>query len=68
MVSEALEIVTPFVERYPQAYEELARTIAANVLRYNEAAARLDMALLERVVQALDRDRPDKASGAAESP
>ena len=39
MVSEALEIVTPFVERYPQAYGELARTIASDVLRYNEAAA-----------------------------
>jgi len=52
--TQALEILAPFVERYPQTYRDLARTIAANVLRYSEAAGqRLDGALLARVARAL---------------
>jgi tetratricopeptide (TPR) repeat protein len=51
---QALECLAPFVERYPAAYGELARVIAADVLRYSEAAAQApNMELLERVARAL---------------
>lgn len=54
---QALEILAPFVERYPEAYGQLARTIGAGVLRYIEAAEQPpNMALLERVARALGSD------------
>ena len=60
--TQALEILAPFVERYPQTYEGLARTIAADVLRYSEAAAlQPDSALLARVARALGRGGMDDA-------
>jgi tetratricopeptide (TPR) repeat protein len=50
----ALELLTPFFERYPEAYGGLARTIGGDVLRYSEAAAQApNMELLERVARAL---------------
>jgi tetratricopeptide (TPR) repeat protein len=52
--TELLETLTPFVERYPQAYQGLARTISADVLRYCEAAGLVpDKALLARLAKAL---------------
>jgi hypothetical protein len=54
---QALEILAPFVERYPEAYGQLVRTIGADVLRYSEAAEQPpNMALLERVARALGSD------------
>jgi tetratricopeptide (TPR) repeat protein len=54
---QALEILAPFVECYPEAYGQLARTIGADALRYSEAAEQPpNMALLERVARALGSD------------
>lgn len=51
---QALEILAPFVEHYPETFGQLARTIGAGVLTYSEAGAQpANMALLERVAQAL---------------
>ena len=51
---QALEILAPFVERYPDTYGRLARKVMADVLRYSEAAAQApNEALLERVARAL---------------
>ena len=53
--TEALGILAPFVERYPQTYEALPATIASDVLRFCEAAGQEpDAALLARVTKALD--------------
>jgi hypothetical protein len=42
------------VERHPQAYQGLARTIGADILRYSEAAGQQpDNAVLARVARAL---------------
>jgi hypothetical protein len=47
---EALAMLAPYVERYPQTYAGLARTIRSDVLRYAEAAGvEPDLALLQRV-------------------
>jgi hypothetical protein len=44
----------PFVERYPETFGGLARTIAADVLRYSEAAGiEPDQALIDRVAHVL---------------
>jgi hypothetical protein len=52
--TQPLEVLAPFVERYPQTYEGLVRTIAADVLRHSEAAGQPpDDALLARVARAL---------------
>jgi hypothetical protein len=52
--TQSLEILMPFVERYPQTNQGLARTIAADVPRYCEAAGLApDKALLARVAKAL---------------
>jgi len=52
--AHGLEILAPFVERHPQAYQGLARTIGADILRYSEAAGQQpDNALLARVARAL---------------
>jgi hypothetical protein len=51
---QALEILAPYVERYPQTYRDLTRTIGADILRYGEAAGQQpDMALLGRVEKVL---------------
>jgi hypothetical protein len=51
---QALEILAPFVERYPATFGDLARYVAGQVLRYNEAAGQPpDETLLERVARAL---------------
>src|SRR5262249_49364659 len=62
--TQALEILAPFVERYPQTYQGLARTIGADVLRYCEAAGHQpDNALLARVAEALGGGAsPDEAA------
>ena len=55
VATQALEILAPFVERYPQRYQDLARTIGTDILRHSEAAGRTpDTALLARVARALD--------------
>ena len=52
--TQALAILAPFVERYPQTYQDMARTIAANILRYSDAAGlQPDNALLTRLAKAL---------------
>ena len=52
--TQALEILAPFVERYQQTFQDVARAIVADVLRYSEAAGQTaDTALLERVAKAL---------------
>jgi hypothetical protein len=52
---EALEILAPFVERYPETFADLARAISADLLQYSDAAQQApDRALLERVARALD--------------
>ena len=57
--TEALQILAPFAERYPQAFEGLARTIAADVRQYCDAVGQPpDDALLARVARALGDDRP----------
>jgi hypothetical protein len=62
--TEALEILAPFVERHPQSYGGLARTIGADVLRYSEAAGRTpDSALLTRVARVLMADEAGKEDG-----
>jgi tetratricopeptide (TPR) repeat protein len=54
MATQALEILAPFVERHPQTYQGLARTMGADILRYSEAAGQqADNALLARVARAL---------------
>jgi tetratricopeptide (TPR) repeat protein len=54
VATQAFEILAPFVERYSQTYQGLARTIAADILRYCEAAGQQpDNALLARVARAL---------------
>jgi phage-related protein len=52
--TQALEVLAPFVERYPQTYNGLARAIGADVLKYSEAAGQMpDAILLARVAKAL---------------
>jgi hypothetical protein len=52
--TQALEILAPFVERYSQTYQGLARKIASDILRYCEAAGQQpDNALPARVARAL---------------
>jgi tetratricopeptide (TPR) repeat protein len=52
--TEALEFLAPFVERCPQTYDDLARTIVSDVQRYSEAAGHQPpIALLGRVAKAL---------------
>jgi hypothetical protein len=51
---EALQILAPFVERYPERCGGLARKIGSDVLRYGAAAGmEPDLQLLERIVRAL---------------
>jgi tetratricopeptide (TPR) repeat protein len=57
--SEALGHLASFVERYPQAYAGLARTILDRVERYSAAAGiDPDQALIERVLRALPAGEP----------
>jgi tetratricopeptide (TPR) repeat protein len=52
--TQALEILAPFVERYPKTYRDPARWIGANILRCSEGAGRQPAnALLARVARAL---------------
>jgi hypothetical protein len=52
--TEALSTLAPSVERYPESFGGLARTIAADVLKYSQAAGvEPDMALLDRIARAL---------------
>jgi tetratricopeptide (TPR) repeat protein len=52
---EALQILLPYVERYPKTYGALARTISANVLRHSEMAGHApDQTLLEHATRVLD--------------
>jgi hypothetical protein len=64
MMAEALRIILPHTERYPETYGGLARTITADVLRYNDAAGQApDQALLEQAAQALapsDQERAER--------
>ena len=51
---EALSVLAPFVERYPENYGGLARTIGSDVLKYSKAAGiEPDAVLLKRVTTAL---------------
>jgi tetratricopeptide (TPR) repeat protein len=51
---EALATLAPYVERYPETYAGLARTIGSDLLRYSEAGGvEPDRALLQRVARAL---------------
>ena len=60
---EALEILAPFIERYPDAYGELAVNIAKDVQRYGEAAEQApNKALLDRVARALGGPGEDDAA------
>ena len=60
--TQALEILAPFVERYPQSYEGLARTIGGDVLIYSEAAGvEPDRALLARVARVLGHGGTEEA-------
>ena len=66
---QALEALLPFVQRYPETYGSLARTIAADVLQYSEAAGQApDTALLERISRALGAgaSTQEDPTGAAE--
>jgi tetratricopeptide (TPR) repeat protein len=66
--TQALEILAPFVERYRQTYQGLARTIADDVRRYSEAAGQPpDNALLARVARALGDDPPAEAAAVSEA-
>jgi len=50
----ALATLAPFIERYPESFGGLARTIAADVLKYSQAAGvEPDRALLDRIARAL---------------
>jgi tetratricopeptide (TPR) repeat protein len=63
--TQALEILAPFVERYPQTYAGLARTMGGDVRRYSEAAGRQpDDKLLARVARALGNDEAVKEDSA----
>jgi hypothetical protein len=54
IAAEALRFILPYAERYPETYGELARTITADVLRYNDAVGQApDQALLERAARVL---------------
>jgi hypothetical protein len=48
-VTDALRSLLPYLERYPEAFEGLARAIVADIQRYSEAAGLVpDQVLLER--------------------
>ena len=50
----ALEILAPLVERDPDTYGELARTVGGDVMRYSQGAGIApDLALLQRVAHAI---------------
>jgi tetratricopeptide (TPR) repeat protein len=52
--AEALRILFPFVERYPETFGELARKVMADIQRYSDAAGQApDQALLARAAQVL---------------
>jgi tetratricopeptide (TPR) repeat protein len=66
--TKALEILAPFVERYPQTYQRLARTIGADILRYSDAAGQQpDIALLARVARALGHGEAVEEDSATEA-
>jgi len=66
--TQALEILAPFVERYPRTYRDLARTIRADILRYSEAAGQQpDNALLARVAKALGNGATVEEDSAVEA-
>ena len=57
--TEALDILVPFVERYPQAFGQLGRAIASSARKHTDAAGlQPDAALLQRVAQAIARGQP----------
>jgi tetratricopeptide (TPR) repeat protein len=59
--SDALRTLLPYVRRYPESYEALARTVVADVKRYSEAAGQTpDAALLEQAAQLLPPDEDQK--------
>jgi tetratricopeptide (TPR) repeat protein len=39
---EALQTLLPYVQRYPETFGELARTITADIKRYSDAAGQAD--------------------------
>jgi len=52
--TDALPILSPYVDRYPETFGELARTVMVDILRYSDAAGQEpDQALLERTAQVL---------------
>jgi hypothetical protein len=54
IAAEALLIILPYSEGYPERYAGLARTIAADVLRYHDATGQEpDQAMIERAAQVL---------------
>jgi tetratricopeptide (TPR) repeat protein len=66
--TQALEILAPFVERYPQTYRGLARTIGDDILRYSEAAGQPPgNALLARVARALGEGEAVEEESATEA-
>jgi hypothetical protein len=63
--TEAIKVLAPFVERYSQTYQGLARTIGADIRRYCEAAGQQpDTALLARVARALSNGEAVKEDSA----
>jgi tetratricopeptide (TPR) repeat protein len=65
---QALEILAPYVERYPQTYRDLARTIEDDILRCSEAAGQQpDNALLAQVAKALGNGEAVEEDSAIEA-
>ncbi|MGP0094164.1 MAG: TIR domain-containing protein [Xanthobacteraceae bacterium] len=66
---QALETLLPFVQRYPDTYEGLAKTIAADLIRYSAAAGvEPDPDLLLRAARALRLPPATPDEGSAEPP
>jgi len=62
---EALATLAPYVERYPETYAGLARTIRSDVLQYGKAGrVEPDGVLLQRVAQTLGADNIATAASA----
>jgi hypothetical protein len=55
---DALRMLLPFVQRYPETYGALARTVVADIKRYSDAAGQVpDQSLLEQAAQLLPPDK-----------
>jgi tetratricopeptide (TPR) repeat protein len=68
VAQEALVMLAPFVERYPGTYAGLARTIAADLLRYSQAGGVEPDRVLRRVTQVLGADDTVAAAGEPATP